>query len=241
MTILRQIATLPIRALRKLRRAFPPFLPPEASPSFSQEGEDMILRWVFGWKSNGYYVDVGAHHPWKYSNTAYLYGLGWGGLNIEPNPAVQPAFARYRPRDKNLCLAVGATDSTLTYFMFGEAGINTCSEEQMRAYVADGKVVSDTRQVPCRPLAAILGEHLPADQGIDLLSVDVEGLDLDVLRSNDWAKYRPAVVLCEDIRAEDIDAVAHSPVAQFLRQVGYKPIAKTRLTIVFRCNEPSGR
>ena len=58
---------------------------------YSQEGEDMILRRIFEEK-NGFYVDVGAHHPRRFSNTYYFYKQGWTGISIEPNPQAAKAF-----------------------------------------------------------------------------------------------------------------------------------------------------
>ena len=41
--------------------------------SFSQEGEDLVLQRLIGIKSNGFYVDIGAHHPYRFSNTYKFY------------------------------------------------------------------------------------------------------------------------------------------------------------------------
>ena len=49
--------------------------------SYSQEGEDIILRNLFGNRKDGFYVDVGAHHPMRFSNTYFFYKLGWNGCN----------------------------------------------------------------------------------------------------------------------------------------------------------------
>jgi len=60
--------------------------------SFSQDGEDMVLRRIFSGKLNGTYVDIGAHHPSLYSNTNYFYQNGWTGINIDPLPGNKLIF-----------------------------------------------------------------------------------------------------------------------------------------------------
>jgi hypothetical protein len=77
------------------------------------------------------------------------------------------------------------------------------------------------------PLAEILNAHLPDGRSIDFLTVDAEGLDLEVLCSNDWARFRPKVVVVEDPDALILDDLGRSEVANYLRERGYKPCAKS--------------
>ncbi|MFT7246563.1 MAG: hypothetical protein ACI82A_003940, partial [Candidatus Azotimanducaceae bacterium] len=70
--------------------------------SWSQEGEDQILRRIFEQQSTGFYVDVGAHHPKRFSNTFLFYKLGWQGINIDAMPGSMALFNRERSRDLNL-------------------------------------------------------------------------------------------------------------------------------------------
>lgn len=63
-----------------------------AKLSFSQEGEDMLLDRFFMNQKDGFYVDVGAHHPERFSNTNYYYLRGWRGINIEADPSLMKEF-----------------------------------------------------------------------------------------------------------------------------------------------------
>src|SRR5580658_8816405 len=74
--------------------------------SFSQEGEDMILASFFEGKKNGFYVDVGAHHPKRFSNTHHFYIRGWRGINVDATPGSMKLFRRTRPDDINIEAAV---------------------------------------------------------------------------------------------------------------------------------------
>ncbi len=74
---------------------------------------------------------------------------------------------------------------------------------------------------------------MPESQHIDFLSVDVEGLDMEVLRSNDWSKYKPDVILVED-KNFDFTEPMKSMVFSFLIIQGYTVVAKTFNTLVFK-------
>ena len=85
--------------------------------SYSQEGEDMILRRLFERKDKGVYIDVGAHHPKKFSNTYYFYKKGWSGINLDAMPGSMLRFDKVRPRDLNIETAISDTKETLKYFI----------------------------------------------------------------------------------------------------------------------------
>ena len=136
--------------------AVAPLLRVAKSLSFSQYGEDLLLAVTLLPGRRGRYVDVGAYHPWRASNTYKLYLRGWSGVTIEPNPDVAGLFRRKRPRDIHVVGGVAASRTALTYHRFVEAKLNTFSEEQAQTYVDLGFKPVDTLQVPCRPLQDVL-------------------------------------------------------------------------------------
>jgi len=193
--------------------------------SYAQEGEDLLLERMFGRRKQGFYVDVGAHHPVRFSNTYLLYRRGWRGINIDAMPGSMDMFRRLRPLDINLESAIGLGDARLTYYVFKEKALNTfdkvLAEERMRS----GRALASKLEIRTRPLADLLGEHVPTMQRIDVLSVDVEGLDLDVLKSNDWQRVRPRVVIVEGLRQST--GGQHASVHDFLINLGYCEYART--------------
>lgn len=70
--------------------------------SYALQGEDLILREFFEYAKNGFYVDVGAHHPFRFSNTYLFYQSGWRGINIDAMPGSMKLFNRFRPKDINI-------------------------------------------------------------------------------------------------------------------------------------------
>ena len=207
---------------------------PFARISFSQEGEDLVLARLTEDRLNGFYVDVGAHHPTRFSNTQLLYRRGWAGINIDPTPGAIKLFNKLRPRDINLEAAIGSKPGTSTLYMFDEPALNSTSRElsRMRHEQTDYKVIREV-QVPLLTLEDMLDQFLPdPSQTIDLLSIDVEGSDFDVLKSNDWSRFRPRIVLIETLESS-VEQVLDGDEYAYLRELGYRLHSKLANTVIF--------
>jgi FkbM family methyltransferase len=195
--------------------------------SFSQEGEDLLLLHIFENHPSGFYVDVGAFHPVKFSNTYLLYKRGWRGINIDATPGSMDLFRRWRKRDINIEAAVGDKKGVLTCYMFNQANLNTFdSEVAKKRAIAPGCRLLRTVHLEIRPLGQILAEYLPAETKIDLLNVDAEQSDLSVLLSNDWERYRPNVVVVE-LTVLTIEGVLNSELYKFMSKLEYRLFART--------------
>ena len=203
---------------------------------FSQEGEDVILRRIFEDQKNGFYIDIGAHHPKRFSNTYYFYDRGWEGINIDATPGSMKIFQKFRPRDINLEIAISEKEQLLTYFMFNEPALNSFSKSLSDKRQNEKCYIEKTISIPSFPLSTILDKHLPPEQIINFLSVDVEGLDLRVLASNDWNKYRPKVVLAEVLGAS-LNTKKQDPVYKYLTNQGYILFSKLIHTCIFKIDE----
>jgi FkbM family methyltransferase len=205
-------------------------------PSYAQDGEDVVLLSFYenirGFR--GFYVDVGAHHPVRFSNTWLLYRRGWRGINIDPTPGSMRRFRRWRRRDVNLELGIGAQASTLNFYCFNEPALNTFDEGVARQRdTGQPYRIVRTVPVPIEPLGAVLDRYLPAGQQVDVLSIDAEGLDLVVLKSNHWEKYQPEFILVEDPDFRPGE-VAASGVYTFLAEKGYAVVAVLKRTVFYR-------
>ena len=204
--------------------------------SYSQEGEDMVLRSFFEGqkKYKGFFVDVGAHHPYRFSNTLFFYKKGWRGINIEPTPGAIKAFNTFRSKDINLNIGISDRRDKLTFYCFNEPALNGFSKELSEERNNTSKKYKIIKEVDIEtyPLAEILDKYLPAGQKIDFLTIDVEGLDLMVLKSNNWARYKPSYILVED--RIDFTNLSDSEVYRFLQEQGYQLVAKTLRTLFFK-------
>lgn len=188
--------------------------------SFSQDGEDRIVLRLFRHRRNGFYIDVGAHHPYRFSNTALLHELGWRGINIDATPGSMDAFAKARPDDINLWTAVAEQEGTIPFKVFSEGAYNSLALNR----VAPGRGAPDQGQivdVPCAPIDTILAKHLPSEQRVDFVSMDVEGFEMAVLRHYPFTTHAPAVLVIED-HGFDIADCAKSQVYRTLVEHGYQ-------------------
>jgi FkbM family methyltransferase len=200
--------------------------------SYSQEGEDLILRRIFDGRLGGFYVDVGAHHPQRYSNTYFFYLHGWRGINIDAMPGSMALFNAVRPQDINVEAAIAKERKELTYYMFDEPALNTFDEGLARDRDRTSYNIIGNKVIFTKTLAEVLDEHLPPNQGIDFLSVDVEGFDLEVLESNDWERYRPACILAE-CTSQSLEENEKNEVRSYLKEQNYRLFAKTANTFIF--------
>lgn len=203
-----------------------------ARKSYAQHGEDLALEGLAGHtKRGGYYVDIGAHHPYRFSNTRLFYKKGWRGINIDAMPGSMKPFRIFRRRDVNLEMGVGREKSILKFYCFEEPAYNTFSghlvnDEAFLKRVPLKKVVD----VPVLPLKDILQQHLPANTAIDFISVDAEGFDLDVLKSNDWKLYRPTHILVEEKLEPGLPL---SEIGIYLKEQGYSLISRLYITSIY--------
>ena len=203
----------------------------EGTLVFSQEGEDLVLSRMFNGRQNGFFVDIGAHHPKRFSNTYLLYRSGWRGINIEPNPGVKRIFDDIRPEDINIETAIGNNESESTFYMFQEPALNTFSKTLADQYERAGQKLIEKKAIKTRKLSSVLNEHC-SGKNIDILSIDVEGMELSVLESSDWKQYRPKMLLLE-ILDFDINHSEKYPVHNFIVKKGYAIRAKTMNTVFY--------
>jgi len=209
-------------------------LPPYSNLSYSQEGEDLILQRILDNKTNGFYVDVGAHHPTRFSNTYFFYLKGWRGINIDAMPGSMKAFDEVRPEDINIECPISEKVEELKFYIFNEPALNTFSEkEAQKKNGLFGYQILEEKILLTNTLSNILTNHLKEKQQIDFFSIDVEGLDLRVLMSNDWNNFRPTVILVEDLNHELEYIYERGSVKQYLQSQGYKLFAKTVNTLFF--------
>jgi FkbM family methyltransferase len=199
----------------------------KSSEFYSHYGEDMVLNYVFQQKENGFYVDVGCYHPDFFSNTKKLYKMGWSGINIDANNDTIDLFNKNRPGDTNLNYAISEKEGEGEYFKFTEIDVtgggsgNSLSLDVKKKYELEG-LKAKPFKIKMMTLAKILESHA-ANKTIDFLNIDVEGFDLQVLKSNNWSLFRPKIIAVE-IWHKDIefDSVQNNEIYKFLCDKNYK-------------------
>lgn len=174
-------------------------------PSFSQDSEDVILEKIFYNKSNGFFIDIGAHDPVVYSNTYKFYLKGWFGINIDPRPGIMEAFNEVRPRDINLGVGISECSGLIDFFVFDQPTVNTFQKDvALGRNKINGFKLLNVEKVKVVPLLTVFNKYVK-DRKIDFLNIDVEGYEINILKQNDWNKFRPKVVVCEMLFDKIID------------------------------------
>lgn len=202
--------------------------------SYSQFGEDMVLSSIIDINKigKGFYIDIGAYHPKKYSNSYFFYKRGWRGINIDAQPGSMCLFKKKRKRDINLEVGISKEEKELTFYVFEDGPFNTFSKELAENCIDRGYKLKEKALVKTMTLKNILNKYLSSNQKINFMSIDVEGFDLEVLESNDWNKYRPDFILTEMYNI-DIVGIRESCIYKFLESNGYKLISVANITLIF--------
>lgn len=191
--------------------------------SWSQGGEDLALLSIFNSRKKGTYIDVGAHHPTRFSVTRSLYQRGWRGLNIEANSELLPNFWKHRSKDTNLNFAIG-TQGSYEFTIFQEPALSTHDIHWKEKFLSEGAVPKKTVVVPGRTLRSVLDEYFPSKPPT-LLCIDAEGSDLDVLLSLELSSLetsrRPEFLLLET--TPPVSNALTTPAVSLALKFGYEP------------------
>jgi FkbM family methyltransferase len=206
--------------------------------SYSQFGEDVMLQGFLGdkwsWKYRGFWVDIGAHHPSKFSNTKVFSRNGWRGINVDASSDAIEIFKRTRRRDINVNLGIGSQSGMLDYYRMSCAAMNTFSKEFAEGAAQRDVKIVEVKKVPVVTMKELLDKYLPDGQCIDFISIDCEGLDLAILQSNDWGKYRPDYLLVE-IHSDGMNwNIPACAVSVYMHEQGYEFVGQGVMTTIYK-------
>lgn len=210
--------------LRKL------FLTKHFRRAYGQFGEDIPLFMLFRKRQHGsFFVDVGAFHPTKWSNTFYLYKKGWRGVLVEMQPAKALGLRLRRPGDTVVEAAVSDKPGKYTVYASSDYAPSASIElPDTRNFGSE-----TTREtVVARTLTEILDNTKYADRPIDLLNIDCEGHDFAILRSLDFERYRPKVIAVEHHEI-DIAEIMQGEMHRFIVAHKYMLVNRAGLTCIY--------
>jgi FkbM family methyltransferase len=204
--------------------------------SYSQAGEDLIIRYIFNELGivTPSYIDIGAHHPFLLSNTALFYENGSRGINIEPDPKLFKEFIKYRPEDINLNIGISDQVGDLTFYVMSADFLNTFSKEEAEKCQNEQDIqIVDIKTIPVNTLSNVLDKYYNG-KFPDLLSLDVEGLDEQILYSINFSDQVPTVICVETISYSNKgDGEKNHTIIRFLESKGYMVYADTNINTIF--------
>jgi len=203
--------------------------------SFSWEGEDVLARKilidVFGMK-HGRYLDIGAHHPFNLSNTALFYSEGWRGINVDAMPGSMEEFKLHRPEDVNIESPVAPTPGVLRFTVFNDPGLNGfVDDQQIEAHKLRGIEVLGQFELQCKTVESLLNEHCVSN--IDLMSIDVEGLDGEILATFPFHRVRPKLIITEVLACHSASDVKRTLSHKVLRRKGYMLFSRLHMSCIY--------
>jgi FkbM family methyltransferase len=222
------------RFVRAMKQAAAPSQMPRGKVSFSQCGEDLLIDYVLQLRGihKPSYIDIGAHDPFSLSNTAIFYARGCRGINIEANPMLIGRFQGARPEDTNLNVGVGDSDGELDFFIMKDSTLSTFSEKEVNALKGYGHQLDRVERIKVRTVQAIVDQYAG---GVfpDVMSLDVEGQDLAILRSINFNGSVPRVICVEAAEYSPVGAGARNDqTISHLKENGYFEYANTNLNAI---------
>ncbi|MBN8710078.1 MAG: FkbM family methyltransferase [Verrucomicrobia bacterium] len=202
---------------------------------FGQEGEDAVLSGLIDPKGNreGFFVDVGAHHPTRFSNTWKFYQAGWRGINIDPTPGSMTSFREIRTEDVNLEVGVSYEAAMRKFYCYNEPALNGIDNDRREELKDTHYKLERILDIETLPLSEILRRHESKFVSPNFLTIDVEGLEIEVLSSLDLNRYPFDFILIEQ-RLPNLAALGDSDIWRFMTERGYKAVACTGRTVFYQ-------
>ena len=189
---------------------------------YGEFGEDIMVNRFFKNKENGFYIDIGAYHPFKGSLTQTLYGKGWSGINIDISKTSVDLFKIARPKDININCAIGKITEETKFFQ------NSKMNQQ------NSLIRQNSNQVEVKIKCYKLNDILTSNkiEKVDYINIDTEGTELDVLKGLDFKKIKPSLLTIEDNHF-DLDSDSKKKKKNYMKNQGYVQINNIGVTMFF--------
>jgi FkbM family methyltransferase len=179
--------------------------------SYAQAGDDLVAASLFAGLGipRPSFLDVGAFDPVNNNNTYLFYQGGARGVLVEPNPAITERLERVRPGDTVVVAGLGTDERTeADYYMLDNPRLNTFDKDQAERVAREtGHVIKQVVKVPMLTINRVIEGHF-GGKAPDYISIDIEGMDFAVLKTLDFARYRPKVICAETLVA---NTTRHNP------------------------------
>lgn len=208
-----------------------------AKISYSQIGEDLIVDYLFNSLNinNPTYLDIGTNQPISNNNTYLFYTKNCKGVCIEPNIDMCKLIRKKRPNDTLLNIGIGLSDTQAADFYLFPGLLNgwsTFSQEEALKRQNESGITPQKISIALKPINEIIEKYF--DPYPNFISIDVEGLDMDILKSIDFQQYQPEVICVETIIFSTTNSETKLlSIIEFLDSKGYLAYADTHVNTIF--------
>lgn len=207
--------------------------------SYSQNGEDIIIDSATKMLKipTPSYLDIGTNHPIYKNNTYLFYTRGSRGVLIEPDPELFRVIRKTRKHDVCLNVGIGPIDDmSAPYYVMTSRQLSTFKKDEADAVVASNNYgtqrIEEILHVPLVTINSIMETYFT--HGVDILSIDTEGYDLEILESLDLGKYKPKIICVETLRYDDDGRQQKQrTIIDYLTGRGYVLYADTYINSIF--------
>lgn len=204
--------------------------------SYAQCGEDLIVDFVMENRfkiSKPSYFDIGAHDPVYLSNTYLFYEKGCKGVLVEPDPILCKGISKKRPKDDVINAGVGVDSATSAdFYILDCKTLNTFSKEEAERYRHEGHKIEKTLQIELININEIISNKF--SNCPNFISLDVEGLDVEILKSFDFKRWRPEVFCVETITyTSNFTGSKISSIFEVMEKNEYFVFADTYINTIF--------
>jgi len=204
--------------------------------NYSLFGEDTFIGNYFKDKSNGFYIDVGCYHPLDGNNTHLLHAKGWSGINLDINFYSIELFNFLRKKDINIHSGISYRQEKLTMYYRKEINmLNTLDKKIAEIHFRNG---FKKRNVQVNTLNFFISKYFKKLEKIDFLNIDVEGAELNVLKSLNFKLYKPQLICIEIHNSKNMydtnyDYLKSNNIYKYLVNKKYKIVWKNKYSFIF--------
>ena len=212
--------------------------------SYSLLGEDIFLKDYFRNQKKGFYIDVGCYHPLSGNNTFLLYKKGWSGMNFDISKYSIELFNFYRKKDKNIWCGISNKKGNKKVFYRKKINmLNTLNKDIAKIHFRNS---FKSGLVKVNTLNFFLKKFYGSFKKIDLLKIDVEGEELNVLKSINFKNYKPRLISIEihnkrHMYDGSLKYLKSNKVYKFILHLKYKLIWQNKYSFIFENNKMINR
>ncbi len=203
--------------------------------TFSQEGEDIIINRLYNFKNprSKIFLDIGAGHPIKYSNTFLLYINGLNGISIDANNKNIFLHKIFRPKDISKKLLISSNTTNKYFYIFEDSELNTSSKKKVN--FLKKRKINYKKKILYQTLGVkdFFKKYINKKiKKIIFFNLDVEGLEYEIIKDINWKLFKPKVI-CIEIFDYDLNKSRRNKIIKLLSKNGYKLKSKLYNSSIF--------